>query len=145
MMKKSVWLLILCLLTALACPAGLAESTDFTVTVTIPEDFEGELNGRLLFLVDNELPAEGEQLYDSVDVTGIPVFGKTVFGLQAGDTITMTPDDPDVYGWPDAAWRAAGRRICGAGFLYPLYAVSPRGWREHLGHGRPRRRRQFCR
>ena len=100
MMKKSVWLLILCLLTALACPAGLAESTDFTVTVTIPEDFEGELNGRLLFLVDNELPAEGEQLYDSVDVTGIPVFGKTVFGLQAGDTITMTPDDPDVYGWP---------------------------------------------
>ena len=39
MMKKSVWLLILCLLTALACPAGLAESTDFTVTVTIPRGF----------------------------------------------------------------------------------------------------------
>lgn len=76
MMKKSVWLLILCLLTALACPAGLAESTDFTVTVTIPEDFEGELNGRLLFLVDNELPAEGEQLYDSVDVTASPSLAK---------------------------------------------------------------------
>lgn len=83
--------------------AALAESTQpsaLTVSITIPKDFEGELNGRVLFMFDNEAPDEGEQLYDYLDVTGIPVFGKTVFGMKAGDVITLSADDPDVYGYP---------------------------------------------
>lgn len=101
-MKKWAWLLALCLALTAILPVSFAETAEagFAVNVTVPEDFEGELNGRLLFMLDNALPAEGGQLYDYLDVTGIPVFGKTVYGLQAGDVITMTADDPDVYGWP---------------------------------------------
>lgn len=70
------------------------------IEISVPDDFEGELNGRALFVLDYEMPEEGDQVYDNIDVTGCPVFGKTVYGLHAGDTITMTADDPDVYGYP---------------------------------------------
>lgn len=70
------------------------------IQVSVPADFEGELNGRLLFVLDNNMPEEGDNVFDEIDVTGCPVFGKTVFGLHAGDVITMTADDPDVYGYP---------------------------------------------
>ncbi|MBO4297466.1 MAG: enterochelin esterase-like enzyme [Clostridia bacterium] len=99
-MKKCAWLLIVCLLAALAAPAALAEDAGFAVKVTVPEDFEGELSGRVLFMLDYEMPDEGDELFYNLDVTGIPVFGKTVFGLKAGDTVTLTADDPDVYGYP---------------------------------------------
>lgn len=99
-MKKWIWILVLTLALTTLMPAAMAEGTDgFTVKVTVPADYEGELNGRLLFMLDNSIP-EGEQLYDYLDVTGIPVFGKTVYGVKPGDVITMSADDPDVYGWP---------------------------------------------
>ncbi|GHU68677.1 hypothetical protein FACS1894184_11270 [Clostridia bacterium] len=77
-----------------------AGQTPLTISITIPDSFEGELNGRVLFMLDHKLPDEGDELFYSLDVTGIPVFGKSVFGLKAGDTITMSADDPDVYGYP---------------------------------------------
>ncbi|HSK68081.1 MAG TPA: alpha/beta hydrolase-fold protein [Candidatus Limnocylindria bacterium] len=70
-----------------------------TVTVSVPEGFEGELNGRVLFMFDKEMPEDG-MVIGNLDVTGCPVFGKTVFGLKAGDSVTLGADDPDVYGWP---------------------------------------------
>ena len=69
------------------------------IKVSVPADFQGELNGRLLFVFDESIPKRG-QVFNNIDVTGCPVFGKTVFGLHAGDVITMTADDPDVYGYP---------------------------------------------
>ena len=71
-----------------------------TIQITVPDDYEGELNGRALFVLDYEMPEDDGQVYDNLDVTGCPVFGKTVYGLHAGDVITMTADDPDVYGYP---------------------------------------------
>ena len=59
-MKKCAWLLIVCLLAALLAPAALAEDAGFAVKVTVPDDFEGELSGRVLFMLDYELPDEGE-------------------------------------------------------------------------------------
>ena len=105
-MKKIFSLLLamcmmLSLLAGCGAPQQAAEDTDgLTVNVTVPEDFEGELNGRLLFVLDNAMPEDGAQVFDNIDVTGCPVFGKTVYGLKAGDTITMTADDADVYGYP---------------------------------------------
>ena len=100
-MKKACWLLVLCLLGALLAPAALAEdSAAFTVEISVPDDYEGELNGRALFILDNALPEEDGQLYEGLSATGCPVFGKTVFGLKAGDTFTIAADDPDVFGWP---------------------------------------------
>ncbi|MDR1262804.1 MAG: esterase family protein [Oscillospiraceae bacterium] len=84
----------------LVMPAAIAEEAPLTITVTVPDTFEGKLNGRVLFMLDYETPGEGDQLFDYLDVTGIPVFGKTVFGLKAGDVITLSADDPDVYGYP---------------------------------------------
>lgn len=95
-MKRCVGLLLFLLLMAM-CYAVLADG--FSVEVTVPEDFEGTLDGRVLFMLDHQIP-EGEQLYDLLDVTGIPVFGKTVYGLAAGDTITLLPDDPEIDGFP---------------------------------------------
>lgn len=98
-MKGLAWLLILCLALTAAAPA-MAEESGFTVEVSVPQDFEGELNGRLLFMFDAQMPQEGGQVFDNLDVTGCPVFGKTVYGLKAGDVITMTAGDPEVYGYP---------------------------------------------
>ena len=105
-MKKMVSLLLamcmmLSLLVGCGAPAPSSEASGgLTVNVTVPADFEGELNGRLLFVLDNAMPEEGAQVFDNIDVTGCPVFGKTVYGLKAGDTITMTANDSDVYGYP---------------------------------------------
>lgn len=99
-MKGLAWLLILCLALTAAAPAAMAEESGFTVEVSVPQDFEGELNGRLLFMFDAQMPEEGGQVFDNLDVTGCPVFGKTVYGLKAGDVITMTAGDPEVYGYP---------------------------------------------
>ncbi|MDR1599379.1 MAG: esterase family protein [Oscillospiraceae bacterium] len=87
-------------LTAAALEAVPAGGTPLAISVTIPETFEGELNGRVLFMLNDAAMDEGEQLYDYLDVTGIPVFGKTVYGLRAGDTIVLASDDPEVYGYP---------------------------------------------
>lgn len=84
---------------AVAETAKAPEKAEFTVNVTIPNDFEGELNGRLLFVIDESIPRSGK-VFSNIDVTGCPVFGKTVFGLKAGDVITMTASDPDIYGYP---------------------------------------------
>lgn len=51
-------------------------------------------------MFDAQMPEEGGQVFDNLDVTGCPVFGKTVYGLKAGDVITMTAGDPEVYGYP---------------------------------------------
>ena len=99
-MRKLSMLVVLCMLFAMIPTAAFADEAAFAVNVTVPADFEGELNGRVLFLLDKEMPEEGDDLFYNIDVTGIPVFGKTVFGLTAGDVITLTADDPDVYGWP---------------------------------------------
>lgn len=98
---KRTWglLLAVCLFMTLLTGAWAEAQPGFTVKVTIPEDFEGQLNGRLLFCFDKEMPEDG-LVYSNIDVTGCPVFGKTVFGLKAGDVITLTADDPEVYGWP---------------------------------------------
>lgn len=102
-MKKYVSLMLaLMLLLSAACTiTALADepSAGVTIKVSIPDDFEGELNGRLLVAVDTEIPDYGN-VFDNIDVTGCPVFGKTVYGLHAGDVITMTVDDADVYGYP---------------------------------------------
>ncbi len=99
-MKKLCWLLVLCLMLAPVASLAEAAAPGFTVEIKVPDDFEGELNGRALFMFDEAMPEEGDQLYYNLDVTGCPVFGKTVFGLKAGDVITFTADDPEVYGFP---------------------------------------------
>lgn len=99
-MKKLLWLLVLSMILTSLAPFAMAQEAGFTVNVTVPESFEGELNGRLLFVLDNAMPEEGGQVFDNLDVTGCPVFGKTVYGLKAGDVITLTADDPEVYGYP---------------------------------------------
>ena len=102
-MKKLSWLLALLMALMWWAPATVqAETAIFSVDVVVPDDYEGELNGRVLLALDAALPEEGEQLYEYLDVTGVPVFGKTVFGLTAGDTITISSDDPDVHGFPFA-------------------------------------------
>ncbi len=101
MKQKLSMLLALLLVLGLFSGCSAEQATaGLTINVSVPEDFEGELNGRLLFVLDNDMPEEGDQVYDNIDVTGCPVFGKTVYGLKAGDIITMTADDPEVYGYP---------------------------------------------
>ena len=69
------------------------------VHVTVPGDYGEELNGRLLFLVDDHLDA-GAQVFYRLNPTGCYVAGKTVFGVQPGETITMSLTDPEGYGYP---------------------------------------------
>ena len=64
-LKGLAWLLILCLALTAAAPA-MAEESGFTVEVSVPQDFEGELNGRLLFMFDAQMP---EEVFDNLDVT----------------------------------------------------------------------------
>lgn len=101
-MKKLAWMLALTMAFCTLVPFAMAEGTDerFVVNVAVPDDYEGELNGRLLFMFDDMSLEDGAQVFDNLDVTGCPVFGKTVYGLKAGDVITMTEDDPEVYGYP---------------------------------------------
>lgn len=99
MIKKVSLLIIACLFISMFSGSPLYAESAFSVNVTIPDSVDGELNGRLLFVFDKEMPEDG-LVYNNIDVTGCPVFGKTVFGVSAGDTITLSADDPDVYGWP---------------------------------------------
>ena len=61
-MKKMMSLLLamcmmLSLLVGCGAPAQSSEASGgLTVNVTVPADFEGELNGRLLFVLDNAMP-----------------------------------------------------------------------------------------
>ena len=99
-MKKALaWMMVVCLFISIAPLALAAADAPFVVKVTVPEDFVGELNGRVLFCFDKEMPEDGMVFYN-LDVTGCPVYGKTVFGLKAGDEITLSADDQEVYGWP---------------------------------------------
>ena len=100
-MKLFALLLSLCLaVTVLPTAVFAADETGPVITVTIPADYEGELNGRLLFCVDTEMTEDGDNVFNNLDVTGCEVVGKTVYGLHAGDVITITADDPDAYGYP---------------------------------------------
>lgn len=61
-MKKMVSLLLaMCMMLSLpvgcGAPSQSSEAGGLTVNVTVPADFEGELNGRLLFLLDNAMPS----------------------------------------------------------------------------------------
>lgn len=75
-----------------------AQQSGFSVTVTVPQDFEGELNGRCLIAFAED--TSEAQPYEQIDLYGVPVFGKTVYGLTAGDTITFTPQDAEIIGFP---------------------------------------------
>ncbi|NLJ65157.1 MAG: esterase family protein [Christensenellaceae bacterium] len=99
MKKWMAFLLVACLCTTCFSIILAETQNNFSVKVSIPENVEGELNGRILFVFDKEMPEDG-LVYNNIDVTGCPVFGKTVYGLKAGDSITLSADDPEVYGWP---------------------------------------------
>ena len=100
-MKKSTKILLTCLLAGGVLAGGVTvQAAGTTVSVTVPSDFEGELNGRVLFCVDTEMPEEGDNVFYNLDVTGCEVVGKTVYGLHAGDVITITEDDEEAYGYP---------------------------------------------
>ena len=59
----------------------------FSVSVKVPDDFEGELNGRCLVAFATD--TSEAQPYEQIDLYGVPVFGKTVYGIKAGDTIEI--------------------------------------------------------
>ncbi|HOS50492.1 MAG TPA: hypothetical protein PLI10_03645, partial [Bacillota bacterium] len=97
MRKASLTLIVvLALLMASICQAGAASSFKFEVKV--PDNFQGELNGRCLVVLSKDTSKSDP--IDQVSPTGVPVFGKTVYGLKAGDVITFTADDKEVYGFP---------------------------------------------
>ncbi len=91
---------MLCVLMIAPYFGARADDGEFSVTVQVPDDYEGELNGRLLLMMDRQPPEEGGQLYEMLEVNGIPVFGKTVFGLHAGDSVTFSSQDEEIEGWP---------------------------------------------
>ena len=101
-MKKlcGMMALILCALLLMPAFAAGEAAAGFSVDIIVPDNYEGELNGRVLLALDKQMPEEGDQLYEYLDVTSIPVFGKTVFGLKAGDTINLSSGDAGVNGWP---------------------------------------------
>ncbi len=70
----------------------------FTVEVSVPDDYEGELNGRLLIAFTKDV--ESKQPYEQLNATGVPVFGKTFYGLNAGDVMTMNSLDEEILGFP---------------------------------------------
>lgn len=97
MRKASLTLIVvLALLMASICQAGAASSFKFEVKV--PDNFQGELNGRCLVVLSKDTSKSDP--IDQVSPTGVPVFGKTVYGFKAGDVITFTADDKEVYGFP---------------------------------------------
>lgn len=77
-------------------PAATTQTPTFTIK--IPQDFKGELNGRALIILSDDI--SNRQPFEQLGVMGPPVFGRTVEGLQAGDTITFTEGDAEVYGYP---------------------------------------------
>ncbi len=93
-MKKILLVLLAAAFLTGMLSAG-AEGAPLRISVTVPDTYEGELNGRLLFMFDRNLTDEW-----SFGPTGVPVFGKTFYGLKAGDVITLSADDPEVFGSP---------------------------------------------
>ncbi len=76
----------------------LSENSGYEIKVTVPEDLEEELNGRLLVVFTNDVSEK--EPYMQLSATGVPVFGKTFYGLEAGDTMTMNSTDPEILGFP---------------------------------------------
>ena len=83
---------------ATAITTGASTASGFSVSVKVPDDFEGELNGRCLVAFATD--TSEAQPYEQIDLYGVPVFGKTVYGLEAGDTIEFTVDDEEIIGFP---------------------------------------------
>ena len=77
---------------------NMSTGSGFSVSVKVPDDFEGELNGRCLVAFATD--TSEAQPYEQIDLYGVPVFGKTVYGLEAGDTIEFTVDDEEIIGFP---------------------------------------------
>jgi len=96
-------------LPAMAADAPAKGGVQFNVT--IPANFEGELNGRCLVIISRDA-SDDNPVYAQLSATGVPVFGKTVFGLKAGDTVTFTEDDPDIYGFPFQMSGIPHERLC---------------------------------
>ncbi|MBP7110070.1 MAG: enterochelin esterase-like enzyme [Firmicutes bacterium] len=98
-MKKSTALSLAAVLLLMMFSVSAAGAVSgFKFEVKVPDDFVGELNGRCLVALTKDVSKSDP--YKQVSPTGVPVFGKTVFGLKAGDVITFTADDKQVYGFP---------------------------------------------
>lgn len=98
MKKASVLFLIAALLLVIASASMAEAASGFKFEVKVPANFVGELNGRCLVILTKD--ASTKEPKNQVSPTGVPVFGKTVFGLKAGDVITFTAEDAEVYGFP---------------------------------------------
>ena len=75
------------------------EPSSPAIHVTVPYDYWEPLTGRLLFLVDFDV-VPGAEVFHNCRVRGCYVAGKTVYDVQPGETITITLDDAEVYGYP---------------------------------------------
>lgn len=76
---------------------GPVSGNGIVFEVKVPEEFQGELNGRALILIADDI--DRRPPYHALNVLH-PIIGKTVFGLKAGDVVTFAPDDPNVFGHP---------------------------------------------
>ena len=73
----------------------------FSIKIRIPETLEGELNGRLLFIVDKPSKKKEGNLYQRISLNdGCPFFGATFYGLEAGDEIDLLDQKEHILGWP---------------------------------------------
>lgn len=98
-MKKASLLILIAVFILAIASASMAEAVSgFKFEVKVPDNFVGELNGRCLVILSKD--ASKSEPKSQVSVTGAPVFGKTVYGLKAGDVITFTAADKEVYGYP---------------------------------------------
>ena len=98
-MKKASLLVLIAVFILAIASASMAEAVSgFKFEVKVPDNFVGELNGRCLVILSKD--ASKSEPKNQVSVTGAPVFGKTVYGLKAGDVITFTAADKEVYGFP---------------------------------------------
>lgn len=98
-MKKASLLILIAVFILAIASASMAEAVSgFKFEVKVPDNFVGELNGRCLVILSKD--ASKSEPKNQVSVTGAPVFGKTVYGLKAGDVITFTAADKEVYGYP---------------------------------------------
>ncbi len=98
-MKKASLLVLIAVFILAIASASMAEAVSgFKFEVKVPDNFVGELNGRCLVILSKD--ASKSEPKNQVSVTGAPVFGKTVYGLKAGDVITFTAADKEVYGYP---------------------------------------------
>lgn len=98
MKKTGLLITAAALLLVMASLSVAGAASSFKFEVKVPDSFIGELNGRCLVILSKDTSKSEPK--NQVSVTGAPVFGKTVFGLKAGDVITFTADDKEVYGFP---------------------------------------------